>query len=114
MKLLMYGVGCAIVMVVGLMGCVVTTGGPSLGEAEGASTIEATACLAGDSSIANDSRCLMDDAACYPLADGSWCTGPRVSTCPMGSEPLPAELPCPEGGRCFAQSESLQCVLGAS
>ncbi len=73
---------------------------------------EATACLAGDQAVASSAMCLQDDAACYPLADGSWCTGPRVSTCPMGSNPLPAELPCPEGARCFSQSESLQCVIG--
>lgn len=93
-----------------LVGCNATTGSSTL-EPSG-SAAEAVACLAGDQSIANSSMCLQDDAACYPLADGSWCTGPRASTCPMGSNPLPAELPCPVSARCFAQSESLQCVIG--
>ncbi len=100
-------------VVVGLAGCNASSGGSDYSVAdESRPAAEATACLAGDQSIASDSGCLMDDAACYPIADGSWCTGPRVSTCPMGSTPLPAELPCPEGARCFAQSESLQCVIG--
>lgn len=98
-----------------LAGCNATTGGsdniPSAAEANRPSA-EATACLAGDRSVADSSLCLQDDAACYPVADGSWCTGGRASNCPMGSNPLPAELPCPEGARCFAQSESLQCVIG--
>lgn len=96
-----------------LSGCNATTGGGVSEASENAvRAIEATACLSGDHAVANSSLCLMDDAACYPIADGSWCTGPRTSTCPAGSEPLPAELPCPEGARCFAQSESLQCVIG--
>ncbi len=93
-----------------LSACNATTGGSSAAQPD--IKAEAVNCLAGDQAIPNDGLCLQDDAACYPIADGSWCTGPRVSTCPMGSNPLPAELPCPVGARCFAQSESLQCVIG--
>lgn len=97
-----------------LTGCGATTGGDSLPSAAeaGRPTAEATVCLEGDTVVADSSRCLQDDAACYPLADGRWCTGGRVANCPAGSTALPAELPCPEGARCFAQSESLQCVIG--
>ena len=103
----------AVATVLGLTGCGSTSGGSSgFASEESEPTAEATACLAGDQSIANNSMCLQDDAACYPVADGSWCTGPRASSCPLGSDPLPAELPCPEGARCFAQSESLQCMIG--
>lgn len=103
----------ALVAIMGLAGCGATTGGSSslAGDEPRAST-EATACLSGDQLIASESMCMHDDAACYPIADGNWCTGPRVASCPMGSNPLPAELPCPEKARCFAQSESLQCVIG--
>lgn len=43
----------------------------------GASGTEApkTACDAGEEAIASRSDCLQDDAVCYQLADGSWCTG---------------------------------------
>jgi len=103
----------ALVTVIGLAGCNATTGGSDgFASDESRPSAEATACLAGDQSIESESMCLHDDAACYPIADGSWCTGPRVASCPMGSNPLPAELPCPEKARCFAQSESLQCVIG--
>jgi len=40
-------------------------------------TAAKTTCDAGDSAIASSSICLQDDAACYQLADGSWCTGGR-------------------------------------
>lgn len=101
-----------LVLAAGLAGCNATTGGATAPAESSQIKAEATACMEGDSSVANSSMCLQDDAACYPIADGSWCTGSRASNCPMGSDPLPAELPCPEGARCFAQSESLQCVIG--
>ena len=34
-------------------------------------------CGSGDWSIPSSSQCLQDDAACYQLSDGSWCTGGR-------------------------------------
>jgi len=40
-------------------------------------TVAKTTCDAGDEAIASSSSCLQDDAACYQLADGSWCTGGR-------------------------------------
>ena len=102
-----------VVLALGLTGCNATTGGSSALAEDFSSKAEATMCMAGDTSVADSSQCLQDDAACYPIADGSWCTGVRTTNCPMGSDPLPAELPCPEGARCFAQSESLQCVIGS-
>ena len=36
-----------------------------------------TACDAGDQSIESSTACLQDDAACYQLVDGTWCTGAR-------------------------------------
>ena len=101
-----------VALAVGLVGCNATSGGSASLVSESRPAVEATACLSGDSSVADSSQCLQDDAACYEVADGSWCTGSRATNCPLGSDPLPAELPCPEGARCFAQSESLQCVIG--
>jgi len=95
-----------------LVACETTSGVESSDAPAGKSSGEATACLSGDRNVAAAAQCLQDDAACYPLADGSWCTGLRLSNCPMGSSPLPAELPCPANSRCFNQSESLQCVIG--
>lgn len=102
------------VAILGLAGCGATMDGSDSSDVSGGAAIapEATACLEGDSVVSSSAQCLQDDAACYPIADGNWCTGPRAISCPMGSNPLPAELPCPEGARCFAQSESLQCVIG--
>ncbi|MBX2824266.1 MAG: hypothetical protein KTR33_06020 [Gammaproteobacteria bacterium] len=69
------------------------------------------ACRGGDTPVASASACLADDAACYQLANGSWCTGPRSDRCPAGSTELPAGSPCPPGARCFAHSESKSCAI---
>ncbi len=77
---------------------------------DGASRI--TACKSGDTQIASRSQCLIDDAACYQLSNGGWCTGERGNSCPSGSNPLPAGGACPAGARCFALAESLSCYIG--
>ena len=41
---------------------------------------DGSSCLSGDFAIASSSLCLMDDAACYQLDNGQWCTGPRAGT----------------------------------
>ena len=60
--------------------------------ADGASRPDAAgriqACKAGDQRVPSESACLQDDAACYALANGDWCTGERGNTCPAGSEAL--------------------------
>ena len=55
-------------------------------------------------------RCLQDDAFCYPLGDGSYCTGPSAPQCPRNSTPIAKDAPCPERTECFDQSESLRCA----
>lgn len=51
------------------------------------------ACYAVDESVASQRDCLLDDAACYQLSDGSWCTGGRSlgsgSTMPDGGSTQP-------------------------
>lgn len=69
-------------------------------------------CKSGDQAIADERSCLLDDAACYELASGQWCTGPRGNVCPAGSEALPAGTACPSGAACFRMGESLECVAG--
>ena len=83
--------------------------------ADGASRPDAAgriqACKAGDQRVPSESACLQDDAACYALANGDWCTGERGNTCPAGSSALPAGAPCPPGARCFRIGESLECAI---
>jgi len=69
-------------------------------------------CRSGDAAITSASQCIADDAACYQLADASWCTGARNEQCPAGSTELPGGAPCPPGARCFAHSESRRCSIG--
>ena len=68
-------------------------------------------CKAGDERVASESSCLQDDAACYELASGDWCTGERGNSCPAGSDALPAGAACPPGARCFRIGESLECAI---
>ena len=97
------------------IGCAAPTGssGPGATGAEpraGGSRV--AACRAGDREVASEDACLLDDAACYELATGAWCTGPRGASCPAGSSALAAGAPCPPGARCIRASESLECVIG--
>ena len=71
-----------------------------------------TVCKSGDTQVASSTQCLTDDAACYQLSNGGWCTGERGNSCPTGSMPLPSDSLCPAGARCFALSESLDCYIG--
>ena len=90
-------------------GCANGTGpGPVPGAPEG----RILQCKAGDTRVASEGDCLQDDAACYALAGGGFCTGERGNTCPAGSRELPAGAPCPPGARCFAVGESLSCTIG--
>lgn len=68
-------------------------------------------CKSGDTEVDSSQQCLQDDAACYPLSTGKWCTGERGTTCPAGSSPLPAQSACPPGNRCIRISESLECMV---
>jgi len=90
-----------------LIGCASSGGAPS---SSGGGT-RALACKSGDQVVKSASACLQDDAACYQLSNGTWCTGERGNTCPAGSNPIPAGAPCPRGSRCFAVGESLTCVV---
>lgn len=75
----------------------------------GSSPIQA--CRASDTPVATSAQCLADDAACYQLSNGSWCTGPRDNVCPSGSTALAAGEACPKGARCFAASQNLTCAI---
>jgi len=68
-------------------------------------------CRAGDTPIAGADLCLQDDAACYQIANGSWCTGERGNQCPTGSSEIAANAPCPRGARCFDVGESKRCAI---
>ena len=60
--------------------------------------------------VSGPDRCLQDDAFCYPLADGRYCTGPSAPECPRNSTPIAKDAPCPERTECFELSESLRCA----
>ena len=60
--------------------------------------------------VSGPERCLQDDAFCFPLADGRYCTGPSAPTCPPSSAPIAKDAPCPERTECFELSESVRCA----
>lgn len=66
-------------------------------------------CFAGDAQVPTASACLMDDAVCYQLDTGAWCTAGHVPQCPAGTSPVAMDAPCPEGGNCWIYSEGLRC-----
>ncbi len=68
-------------------------------------------CKSGDKTISSAGQCLRDDAACYQISNGEWCTGERGNSCPSGATALPTGAVCPTGARCFRLSESLVCVV---
>jgi hypothetical protein len=59
--------------------------------------------------VDSSADCLQDDAFCYALEDGRYCTGPATPMCPGGSTPIDGEADCPDGSECFQYSESLRC-----
>lgn len=75
------------------------------------STARIKACRVGDTAVASASRCLQDDAACYQIANGGWCTGERGNQCPTGSTEISAGASCPRGTRCFDVGESKRCAI---
>ncbi len=66
-------------------------------------------CKSGDQIVASASQCLQDDAACYQISNGQWCTGERGNVCPAGSTEISLGAACPAGSRCIRLSESLTC-----
>ncbi len=68
-------------------------------------------CKAGDEMVASSNQCIQDDAACYQISNGQWCTGPRGNVCPAGSTELALGVACPVGSRCIRFSESLTCRI---
>lgn len=93
-----------------LAGC--AADGPGAGDGPRADGGRPTECRAGDRQVAGEDGCLLDDAACYELVSGAYCTGPRGGTCPAGSSALAPDRPCPPGARCIRVGESLECVIG--
>jgi len=102
---------CSLVGSVLLLGCA-AGGGATRSGSPGDDAVRAEVCKAGDEAIADRGACLLDDAACYQLVTGGWCTGPRGNACPTGSTAVPAGLACPAGEVCFQMGESLTCVAG--
>jgi len=89
----------------------VPSGTSVAGAGIGTDSSRAAQCKATDTLIQSRQQCLQDDAACYQLSNGQWCTGERGSICPSGSTNVEPGRPCPAGSRCFTVSESLQCAI---
>ncbi len=90
------------------------TSGSGLSQASNGSRADngrITACRATDQLVDSSNQCLQDDAACYQLSNGNWCTGERGNVCPAGASALSAGASCPPGKRCFSVGESLQCTI---
>jgi len=100
----------ALLMALGLAGCAGGASNPNR-QGDGSLAGRVQACRSGDTPVASASACLADDAACYQIANGGWCTGERTASCPTGSSELAAGSPCPPGARCFEQSESKRCAI---
>lgn len=95
-----------------LSACAASDAGDSQGGAFNANTADRiTACKSTDQLISSSQQCLQDDAACYQISSGQWCTGERGASCPAGSSAIPADATCPSGSRCFQISESLHCQI---
>ncbi|MFT6305424.1 MAG: hypothetical protein ACJA0Z_000586 [Halioglobus sp.] len=94
-----------------LMSSCASSGNPAASGSFLTSGSRITACKANDTLIHDSSQCMQDDAACYELNNGQWCTGERGSSCPAGSVAIPDGVACPIGKRCFRVSESLECTI---
>lgn len=84
---------------------------PAAGKGTSGNGSRVSVCKSTDTLIDSSEQCLMDDAACYQLSNGKWCTGERGNVCPAGSVALPEGSACPSGARCFRVGESLQCAI---
>jgi hypothetical protein len=93
-----------------LSGCA-SSGTPSTSRAAISGSSRIAECKLNDTLIQNSSQCLQDDAACYQLSNGQWCTGERGTSCPAGSVAVPDGMECPTGQRCFRVGETLECTI---
>lgn len=103
---------CIATALVTLAGCASSSDGlRNVGSAIGSKSGRVSVCKSGDTQVKSANQCLQDDAACYEINNGNWCTGERGNSCPAGSEALTAGTPCPQGKRCFRVGESLECTI---
>ena len=69
------------------IGCASTTPAPANPEPASTAKEESSTkkespqaeCKPGEQQVASSTKCLQDDAVCYQLSDGRWCTGPSGS-----------------------------------
>lgn len=94
-----------------LSSCAASSDQPLSGKVNAGNGSRVSVCKSTDTLIDSSDQCLMDDAACYQLSNGKWCTGERGNVCPAGSMALPDGSACPPGARCFRVGESLQCAI---
>lgn len=103
-------IGIMMLVILSIAGCATSDGGYNTGSTRAANS-KVTVCKSGDTQVSSSTQCLQDSAACYELANGKWCTGERGNTCPAGSVKIPDGGQCPNGTRCIAFGEGLQCAI---
>ena len=94
-----------------LTACASGAGNPGASRSAGDPSERILACKSTDRQVDSQNQCLLDDAACYQISNGKWCTGERSNVCPAGSVALAVGEACPAGSRCFRVGESLECRI---
>lgn len=70
-------------------------------------------CASGEMKVATQGECLQDDAVCYQIDDGSWCTGPASAqtTCESGDMPVATQGDClQDDAACYQLSDGSWCT----
>jgi hypothetical protein len=68
-------------------------------------------CQQGHMEIEGPDQCLQDDAVCYEIEDGRWCTGPdgRENLCPDGFDLTDVPCDADSPNECFPVADGLYC-----
>jgi hypothetical protein len=65
--------------------------------------------------VSSSTGCLQDDAYCFEMDGGGWCTGSDVTTCPSGYSPTDDDCAVRHGYEssvhCFQYTSTLRCLL---
>jgi len=107
-----FSILAGITLMIAMSGCASPGGSQGIEPInQGSGSSRVSQCKSTDQRISSSSQCLQDDAACYQLSNGDWCTGERGNICPAGSIAVPDGAACPIGKRCFNVGESLRCTI---
>jgi len=105
------GHALAAMLLISVLASCASTGSTDSSGVVQTSAAKVLACKSGDTMVDSSRQCLQDDAACYQISSGKWCTGERGNVCPAGSVEIPSGSACPRGTRCIPFGESLTCGI---